>query len=127
MSRINLNDDSDLIAQKVRKAKTDADPLPADPKDLDGRAEAKNLVTIYSALADEPMTDVLSRFAGLGFGAFKPALAELMVETLRPIGARLAELQRDPAELDRLLAVGAERARAVAAPTLAGAYQAMGL
>jgi tryptophanyl-tRNA synthetase len=127
MSRINLNDDPDLIAQKVRKAKTDADPLPADPKDLDGRAEAKNLVTIYSALADEPMTDVLSRFAGLGFGAFKPALAELMVETLRPIGARLAELQRDPAELDRLLAVGAERARAVAAPTLAGAYQAMGL
>ena len=67
------------------------------------------------------------RFAGQGFGAFKPALAELMVETLRPIGARLAELQRDPAELDRLLGIGAEKARAVAAPTLAAAYQAMGL
>jgi tryptophanyl-tRNA synthetase len=127
MSRINLNDDPDLIAQKVRKAKTDAEPLPTDPKDLDGRPEAKNLVTIYAALADEPVADVLRRFAGQGFGAFKPALAELMVETLRPIGARLTQLQRDPAELDRLLAVGAEKARAVAAPTLAGAYQAMGL
>ena len=127
MSRINLNDDPDLIAQKVRKAKTDAEPLPADPKDLDGRPEAKNLVAIYAALADEPVADVLARFAGQGFGAFKPALAALTVETLRPIGARLAELQRDPAELDRLLAIGAEKARAVAAPTLAGAYQAMGL
>jgi tryptophanyl-tRNA synthetase len=127
MSRVNLNDDPDLIAQKVRKAKTDPEPLPADPKELDTRPEAKNLVTIYSALADESVADVLGRFAGQGFGAFKPALAELMVETLRPIGIRLAELQRDPAELDRLLKVGAEKANAVAAPTLAAAYQAMGL
>jgi tryptophanyl-tRNA synthetase len=127
MSRVNLNDDPDLIAQKVRKAKTDPEPLPADPAELDARPEAKNLVTIYSALADEPVADVLARFAGQGFGAFKPALAELMVETLRPIGTRFAELQRDPAELDRLLAIGAEKARAVAAPTLAAAYQAMGL
>jgi len=127
MSRINLNDDPDLIAQKVRKAKTDPEPLPADPAELDGRPEAKNLVTIYSALADESVAEVLARFAGQGFGAFKPALAELAVETLRPIGARLAELQRDPAELDRLLAAGAEKARSVAAPTLKAAYAAMGL
>ena len=127
MSRVNLNDDPDLIAQKVRKAKTDPEPLPADPSELDARPEAKNLVTIYAALADENAADVLARFAGQGFGAFKPALAELMVETLRPIGTRLAELQRDPAELDRLLAVGAEKARAVAEPTLAAAYRAMGL
>ena len=127
MSRINLNDDPDLIAQKVRKAKTDPEPLPADPAELEGRPEAKNLVTIYSALADESVGDVLARFAGQGFGAFKPALAELAVETLRPIGARLAELQRDPAELDRLLAAGAEKARSVAAPTLKAAYAAMGL
>jgi len=127
MSRVNLNDDPDLIAQKVRKAKTDPEPLPADPKELDTRPEAKNLVTIYAALADEPVTEVLGRFAGQGFGIFKPALAELMVETLRPIGIRLAELQRDPAELDRLLKAGAEKASAVAAPTLAAAYQAMGL
>ena len=98
-----------------------------DPAELDARPEAKNLVTIYAALADEPVGDVLARFAGQGFGAFKPALAELMVEMLRPIGTRFAELQRDPAELDRLLAIGAEKARAVAAPTLAAAYQAMGL
>jgi tryptophanyl-tRNA synthetase len=127
MSRINLTDDPDLIAQKVRKAKTDPEPLPADPSELDGRPEAKNLVGIYAALADEAVVDTLARFAGQGFGAFKPALAELMVETLRPIGTRIAELSRDPAELDRLLAVGATRAREVAAPTLASAYSAMGL
>jgi len=127
MSRVNLNDEPDLIAQKVRKAKTDPEPLPADPADLDARPEAKNLVTIYAALADETVADVLARFAGQGFGVFKPALAELMVESLRPIGTRLAELQRDPAELDRLLRIGAEKAASVATPTLAAAYQAMGL
>src|SRR4051812_16778653 len=127
MSRVNLNDDPDLIAQKVRKAKTDPEPLPADAAGLDTRPEAKNLVTIYAALADESVPEVLARFAGQGFGAFKPALAELMVETLRPIGMRLAELQCDPAELDRLLAMGAEKARSVAEPTLKAAYEAMGL
>jgi tryptophanyl-tRNA synthetase len=127
MSRINLSDDPDLIAQKVRKAKTDPEPLPADPAELDGRPEAKNLVGIYAALADESVTATLARFAGQGFGAFKPALADLVVETLRPIGTRIAQMNADPAELDRLLATGAERAREVAAPTLASAYEAMGL
>jgi len=127
MSRVNLNDDPDLIAQKVKKAKSDPDLLPADPAELEGRPEARNLVTIYSALADESVADVLGRFAGQGFGAFKPALAELMVETLRPIGERLAQLQRDPAELDRLLAIGAEKARAVAETNLKAVYKAMGL
>ncbi|WP_420136531.1 tryptophan--tRNA ligase [Sphingomonas sp.] len=127
MSRINLADDPDLITQKIRKAKTDPEPLPDDPGLLDGRPEARNLVTIYSALADEPVKDVLARFAGQGFGAFKPALAELTVEKLRPIGARFAELQQDPAELDRLLKLGAEKANRVAAPTLGGAYAALGL
>ena len=127
MSRINLADDPDLIAQKIRKAKTDPEPLPEDPALLDTRPEAKNLVTIYSALADEPVKDVLARFAGQGFGAFKPALAELTVEMLRPIGTRFAQLQQDPAELDRLLKLGAEKANRVAAPTLSGAYAAMGL
>ena len=127
MSRVNLNDDPDLIAQKVKKAKSDPDLLPADPAELEGRPEAKNLVTIYSALSDETVGDVLGRFAGQGFGAFKPALAELMVETLRPIGQRLAQLQQDPAELDRLLAIGAEKARAVAEANLKAAYKAMGL
>jgi tryptophanyl-tRNA synthetase len=126
-SRINLTDHPDLVAQKVRKAKTDPEPLPDDPALLDGRPEARNLVGIYAALADEAVPDVLARFAGQGFGAFKPALADLVVETLRPIGTRLTELSRDPAELDRLLAAGAEKARAAAAPQLAATYAAMGL
>jgi len=127
MSRINLTDDADAIAAKCRKAKTDAEPLPDDPADLAGRPEAKNLVGIYAALADMPVADVLSRFAGQGFGAFKPALAEVVVETLRPISARLATLEADPAELDRLLAAGAAKARIAAAPVVAGAYSALGL
>ncbi len=127
MSRVNLTDDADTIASKIRKAKTDPEPLPADPAELEGRAEAKNLVGIYAALTDESVADVLARFAGQGFGAFKPALAELLVETLRPISGRLAELERDTAELDRILASGAARARASAEPVLAGAYSALGL
>lgn len=127
MSRVNLSDNPDLITQKIRKAKTDSAPLPDDPTALDGRPEAKNLVTLYAALADEQVAGVLARFAGQGFGVFKPALADLVVESLRPIGARFAELQRDQPELDRLLKIGAEKATAVAAPTLAGAYAAMGL
>ena len=126
-SRINLTDDADTIAAKIRKAKTDPEPIPDDAAALDARPEARNLVAIYAALADEPVSAVLGRFAGAGFGAFKPALADLLVETLRPIGARLGRLRADPAELDRLLATGAERARTLAAPTLAGAYRAMGL
>ena len=127
MSRINLTDEPDLLAQKVRKAKTDPEPLPEDPAALDARPEAKNLVTIYAALSDESVAQVLARFAGQGFGAFKPALAELLVESLRPISARLADFSADPAELDRLLDLGAEKARAIARPTLAAAYAAMGL
>ena len=127
MSRINLTDDPDTVASKIRKAKTDPEPLPADPADLEGRAEAKNLVGIYAALTDSSVADVLVRFAGQGFGAFKPALAELLVETLRPISGRLADLERDPAELDRILAAGADKARTAAEPVVAGAYSALGL
>ena len=127
MSRINLTDDSDTILQKIRKAKTDAEPLPDDPAALEGRAEARNLVGIYGALSDATPAAVLGQYAGQGFGAFKPALAELLVETLRPIKARLDALNADPAELDRLLAIGAECAKKIAAPTLTGAYRALGL
>jgi tryptophanyl-tRNA synthetase len=94
---------------------------------LTGRAEARNLVTIYAAVSDRDADDVLKEFAGKGFGQFKPALADLLVETLRPIKTRLDELRSDPAELDRILAAGARRAAEAAAPTLAGAYQALGL
>ena len=127
MSRINLTDDADAITAKLRKAKTDAEPLPDDPALLAARPEARNLVGIYAALADVPVAEVLARFAGQGFGAFKPALAEVVVETLRPISARLAELETDSAELDRLLAAGAAKARAAAAPVVAEAYSALGL
>ena len=127
MSRINLGDDADTIAAKIRKAKTDPEPLPDDPAALEGRPEARNLVAIYAVLAGEPVAAVLERYAGQGFGTFKPALAELAVATLEPIATRLAELAADPAELDRLLADGAARAAALASETLTQAYAALGL
>jgi tryptophanyl-tRNA synthetase len=127
MSRINLTDDSDTIAQKIRKAKTDAEPLPESLEGLAERPEAKNLVIIYATLADESPDEVLARVAGQGFGSFKPALADLLVETLRPIKARLDELRADAAELDSILERGAARAAEMAKPTLDGAYHALGL
>ena len=126
-SRINLIDDADTIMAKIRKAKTDAEPLPSEPAGLEGRAEARNLVSIYAAMADESVDQVLARFAGQGFGAFKPALGELLVETLRPIATRLNELKADPAAIDAALEAGAARASALAKPTLDAAYAALGL
>jgi len=127
MSRINLTDSDDVIAQKIKKAKTDPEPLPEDPKMFDGRPEARNLVGIYGAVTGESVEDVLARFAGQGFGAFKPALADALVALLSPIRARLEELRGDPAELDRILAEGAARASELGAPVLAKAKAAVGL
>ena len=127
MSRINLDDDDDLIVQKLRKAKTDAEPLPDSAAALADRAEARNLVTIYAALADEPVDAVLTRYAGQGFGAFKPALADLAVATLRPIRDRLTTLLADRAGVATILERGATRARDLAAPTLKAAQEAVGL
>ncbi len=127
MSRINLTDDDDGIAQKVRKAKTDPEPLPETAAALEGRAEALNLVGIYATLTEQTPDAVCASFAGQGFGAFKPALAEVLVETLRPIRQRFIQLKEDEAALDAILDKGAEKARAVAAPTLDGAYEALGL
>lgn len=127
MSRINLTDDADTIMAKVRKAKTDPEPLPESAADLEGRAEARNLVGIYAALGDESVDAVLARFAGQGFGAFKPALGERLIETLAPISARFVALMAEPQALDSILERGAERARALAQPTLAATYQALGL
>ena len=126
-SRINLTDSDEAIAQKIRKAKTDPEPLPDDAKLLDGRPEAKNLVGILAALTDEPVDQVLARFAGQGFGALKPALADAVIATIAPIRSRLDELRRDEAAIDGFLARGAERARTLAAPTLAAAYRVVGL
>jgi tryptophanyl-tRNA synthetase len=127
MSRIHLTDSDDDIAQKIRKAKTDPDPLPADPAELEGRVEAKNLVGIYAAVTGETEEQVLRRFAGQGFGAFKPALAEAVVALIAPIRGRLDELRRKPAELDRILSDGAARASELGAPVLAAAKTAVGL
>jgi tryptophanyl-tRNA synthetase len=127
MSRINLTDDADTIMQKVRKAKTDPEPLPSAAEGLEGRPEALNLVGIYATMADESVDAVLARFGGQGFGAFKPALGELLVETLRPISDRFNDLRSDTAALDAILMKGADRAAALAAPTLAATYQALGL
>ena len=127
MSRINLTDSDELIAQKLRKAKTDPEPLPDDPAALDGRPEAKNLVGIYGAVTGESVEQVLARFAGQGFGAFKPVLADAVIALVAPLRARLEQFRADPAELDRILAAGAERAAELGAPTLAAAYRAVGL
>lgn len=127
MSRINLDDDSDAIAQKIRKAKTDPEPLPDSVAELAGRPEALNLVTIYAALTDRGPQSVVEEFAGKGFAAFKPALADLLAETIAPIRARLKDFEADPAALEAILAAGSEKAAALAAPTLVGAYRALGL
>ena len=126
-SRIQLTDSDEAITQKIRKAKTDPEPLPDDPADLNGRPEAKNLVGIMAALSGETTEAVLARFAGQGFGAFKPALADAAIALLAPLRSRLIELRRDEAALDAILAAGAERASVLAAPTLAEAYRAVGL
>jgi tryptophanyl-tRNA synthetase len=127
MSRINLIDSDELIGQKIRKAKTDPEPLPADPAALEGRPEAKNLVGIYAAVTGASIEQVLEQFAGQGFGAFKPALADAVIALVAPLRTRLDEFRRDPAELDRVLAEGAAKARDLAAPTLAEAHRAVGL
>jgi len=126
-SRIHLTDSDDLIAQKIRKAKTDPEPLPDDPAKLEGRPEAKNLVGIYAEMTGYTPANVLKHFAGQGFGAFKPALADAAIALLAPLRERLMELRRDEAALDAILDAGAERAVALAAPTLAEAYRAVGL
>ena len=119
-SRINLIDDDDLIAQKLKKAKTDPEPLPETAAALEGRAEARNLVTIYAALANTSIDEVLGAFAGKGFGAFKPALADLAVATLSPIRDRMTALLADRGAVSQALEDGAAKARALSAPTLRG-------
>jgi len=127
MSRINLTDSADAIMQKVKKARTDPEPLPSEKAGLEGRAEAANLVSIYAAMSGESVADVLARFGGEGFGRFKPALGELLVEKLAPINERFLALREDRAALEAILRSGAEKARALAVPTLNAAYAALGL
>ena len=127
MSRINMSDDADAIAKKIRKAKTDPDPLPETFEGLKERPEARNLVEIFAALSDRAPDEIVAEFAGQQFGSFKPALAELAVEKLSPISAEMRRLMEDPAEIDRILGRGAERAREIATPILQRTYEIAGL
>jgi len=117
-SRINLTDDADTIVQKIRKARTDPEPLPEHLAGLKGRAEAENLVNIYAALAEMTPETVLAEYGGAQFSNFKTALGELAVSKLNPIAAEMRRLLADPAEMDRLLKDGAQRADAIATPVM---------
>jgi len=127
LSRINMADDADTIAQKIRKAKTDPEALPSEEVGLEGRAEARNLVAIYAALADESIEKVLKEMGGKQFSAFKPMLVERAVEKLSPISAEMRRLLDDKSEIDRVLEGGADRARAIAAPILKRTFEIVGL
>jgi len=126
-SRINLTDDADTIAKKIRKATTDPAELPAEIEGLKDRPEARNLVNIYAALADMTPAQVLGEYGGKGFGTFKPALADLAVAKLSPISTEMARLMADPAEIDPILGQGADKADAIARPILAQTYDIMGM
>lgn len=127
MSRINMTDDADAIAKKIRKAKTDPEPLPDTVEGLKDRPEARNLVNIYAALSDQSVDDVIAGHAGAQFGAFKPALVDLAVDKLAPISTEMARLMDDPAEIDRILGQGAEQARELASPILQKTYEIVGM
>jgi tryptophanyl-tRNA synthetase len=127
LSRINLTDDADAIAQKIRRAQTDPDALPSEEAGLEGRPGAANLVGIYAALADTTRAAVLAQFGGRQFSEFKPALADLAVETLAPIGERMREIMADPGRIDAVLADGAGRAEAIARPVVREAFARAGL
>ncbi len=127
LSRINLIDTADDIAKKIRKAKTDPEPLPDTAEGLNDRPEARNLVGIYSALSGESVDQVLAAWGGKQFGDFKPALADLAVEMVAPIAGRIRDYLADPAEIDRILGDGANRANAIAQPILDRTYDLVGL
>ena len=125
-SRIAMTDNRDAIALKFQKAKTDPLPLPATEAELEGRPEAANLINIYAALSDKTPAEVLAEIAGLQFSGFKAKLTEMAVSVLGPINAEMKRLMDDPAELDRILARGAEKAAAIAEPVLAEVYETVG-
>ncbi len=126
-SRINMTDDADAIAKKIRKAKTDPDGLPSEAKGLEGRPEARNLVNIYAALAGQSVDEVLAMAGGKQFSEFKPMLVDLAVDKLAPISTEMARLMQDPAQIDAILAAGSDRARAIADPILQKTYEIVGM
>lgn len=127
MSRINMTDDADAIARKIRKAKTDPEPLPSEVAGLAERPEARNLVNIFAGLADMSVEEVMRDVGGREFSAFKPMLSDLAVARLAPISTEMSRLMQDPAEIDAILARGAADARAIAAPILKKTYGIVGM
>ena len=127
MSRINMTDGADDIAKKIRKAKTDPEPLPETLAELSGRPDARNLINIFAALQEVEPQVALDQVTGRQFGAFKPILADLAVEKLAPISSEMARLMQDTAEIDRILARGAERAREITVPILDKTYEILGM
>jgi tryptophanyl-tRNA synthetase len=127
MSRINLTDDADTIAKKIRKAVSDPNPLPETVEGLKGRAEADNLVGIYAALSDTTKETVLAQFGGAQFSVFKPALADLAVQKIEPISTEMRRITADPSYVDGVLKDGAERAGVIAGETMAAVKQIVGL
>jgi tryptophanyl-tRNA synthetase len=125
-SRINMTDDADTIRLKVRKARTDPEPLPETPEGLAARAEAANLIGIYAALVDLPVEDVCDRFAGQLFSKFKEELADVAVAALAPMTAEMRRLEADPAQIDAILGRGAERAAGLAEPVLREVHRIVG-
>lgn len=126
LSRINLTDDADAISRKIRKAKTDPEPLPETLDELKARPEADNLVGIYAALADRAKADVLAEYANVQFSVFKPKLADLAVSVLEPVGTRMRALMNDTAHMDSILRDGAERANAIADKTMSDVRSIVG-
>ncbi len=126
-SRINMTDGEDDIARKIRRARTDPEPLPETPDGLAGRPEATNLVGIFAALDDKTSDDVITEYGGKGFADFKSALADLAIARLGPIGAEMQRLTGDPGHIDAILAAGAERARAIAEPIIDEVHEIVGL
>ncbi len=126
LSRLNLTDDADTIAKKIRKAKTDTEPLPSEAQGLKGRPEADNLTGIYAALSGETVAQVLAQYGGGQFSGFKNALADLAVAKLGVIGEETKRLQADPAYVESVLKDGSERARAISAPIVRKAREVVG-
>ena len=126
-SYVAITDDADTVAQKIRKAKTDPEPLPSEIEGLANRPEADNLVGIFAGLADQTKADVLRQFGGAQFSTFKPALTELIIEKLAPIRSEMLRLAAASDHVDAVLAAGAEKARAIAGPVMDGVKDVMGL
>ncbi len=126
-SRILLTDDADTIAQKIRKAKTDADSLPDSANGLDNRPEAQNLLNIYAALSEKSLDEICTQFAGQNFSSFKPVLTDLMVATIEPIGQQITQLLKDESYIDAILTAGGEKANKIAQATMADVHDIMGI